>query len=362
MKQKIFIEFDNSKLYDLSIKLYNLFLENNYDVTLLDNNITLNEKLQIINTSQDALIISNKINNDNNNAIEIIYPLRNTDQLAKLLSDNLMKLTTVTKYYQLRSTSNTALDYYEILRNNSNSNGIIFRYGTEILNNNTIPQVIYQTIVNFLNEQNIYTVKSGDSLYSIAKRFNTTVNLIKEINNLTTNNLSIEQKLIIPNNNENNTSSEQNIYTVKSGDSLYSIAKRFNTTVDLIKEINNLTTNNLSIEQKLIIPNNNENNTSSKQNIYTVKSGDSLYSIAKRFNTTVNLIKEKNNLTTNNLSINQKLIIPNNTSSEQNIYTVKSGDSLYSIAKRFNTTVDLIKEKNNLTNNNLSIEQKLIIS
>ena len=65
-----------------------------------------------------------------------------------------------------------------------------------------------------------------------------------------------------------------------------------------------------------------------------------------------------NNLTSNLLNVGQTLRIP---TSETNAYIVKSGDNLYSIARRYNTTVDEIKRKNNLVSNNLSIGQSLII-
>ena len=104
------------------------------------------------------------------------------------------------------------------------------------------------------NSEIIYTVKSGDSLYRIATLYNTTVDEIKSLNNLTSNSLSIGQKLRIPGSGEES-GSDYVTYTVVSGDSLYSIAKKYNTTVNEIKNLNNLSSNLLSIGQVLKIPN-----------------------------------------------------------------------------------------------------------
>ena len=366
---KTIIEYDNIKLKNISDELYNLFLNNSYDTLLLGTNISQEEKNTILNNENNYFLLSNKINSNNN--IEIIYPLKDNNQLAIELDDKLSNITVVNKYYQLRSLTKTNLDYYEIFRNLRNNNGIIIKYGDNILNNQSIPQAIFQVINNYLNNENIYTVKSGDSLYSIARKFNTSVDELKKVNNLSSNLLSIGDKLIIPNNQNNNTNDniDNNTYTVKSGDSLYSISKKFNTSVDELKKVNNLSSNLLSIGDKLIIPNNQNNNTNdiidNNNNTYTVKSGDSLYSISKKFNTSVDELKKVNNLSSNLLSIGDKLIIPNNQSnndnSNSNTYTVKSGDSLYSIARKYNITVDKIKSDNNLTKNLLSIGQKLII-
>lgn len=211
---------------------------------------------------------------------------------------------------------------------------------------------------------NYYIVKKGDSLYSIANRYNTTVSELKTLNNLSTNNLDIGQVLKIPTETSEEAPSEEGeiIYTVKSGDSLYRIASLYNTTIDEIKSLNNLTSNTLSIGQKLKIPGTSEES-STEYVTYTVVSGDSLYSIAKKYNTTANEIKEFNNLDSNLLSIGQILRIPTSTSSESTYlnYTVVSGDNLYSIARRYNTTVDEIKTLNNLTSNTLSVGQTLKI-
>ena len=126
--------------------------------------------------------------------------------------------------------------------------------------------------------------------------------------------------------------------------------------MDKIKNLNNLSNNTITIGQILKIP----SQDSSTNNVtYTVIKGDSLWKIANNYNTTVDKIKEANNLSSNLLSIGQKLIIP---SSENYItYTVKKGDSLWKIANSYNTTVDKIKKLNNLSSNLLSINQKLLI-
>ena len=221
-----------------------------------------------------------------------------------------------------------------------------------------------------------YVVKKGDSLYSIAKRYNTTVKDITRLNNLTSNNLAVGQQLIIAiDDNVTTTPTTYKDYVVKKGDSLYSIANKNNITVDELKKINNLTSNMLSIGQVLKLPTQDKGE---EMTMYTVQKGDSLYSIAKKFGITVDEIKSLNNLTSNNLAIGEQLMIKGSTGDgpinpeeecigtgyaepQYIMYTVQRGDSLYTIARRYNTSVDNIKALNNLTNNNLTIGEQLKI-
>ena len=206
-------------------------------------------------------------------------------------------------------------------------------------------------------EENIYIVQKGDTLYSVAMANNTTVDELKRINNLTSNILSTGQLLKIP-----SALLPESTYIVKKGDSLYSIANKYNTTVDELKRINNLTSNILSIGQVLKLPSDKVSDVEKEENTinYTVQKGDSLYSIARKYSTTIDKIKDLNNLTTNLLSIGQVLLIPTDTNLETT-YTVQKGDSLYSIAKKYDTTVDRLKQLNNLKSNLLSIGQILIV-
>ncbi len=215
-----------------------------------------------------------------------------------------------------------------------------------------------------------YIVKQGDTLYGISNQYGVSVMDIKKVNNLTSNIISVGQNLIIPTTSGNNPSNTF-IYTVQKGDSLYSISKVYGTNVNDLININQLKSNVLSIGQKLIIPENDFVVTEKPSYItYVVKKGDSLYSIAKKYGTSVSTIQKDNGLKSTALSIGQTLRIRTTSTVEvlecygedvTNTYIVKKGDSLYSISKKFNTSVDSIKSKNNLTSNNLSIGQVLKI-
>ena len=94
---------------------------------------------------------------------------------------------------------------------------------------------------------------------------------------------------------------------------------------------------------------------------YTVRSGDTLWLLANRFGTTVDAIKRLNGLMSDNLQIGQVLRIPSEQSAGYFNYTVKAGDTLWLLANRFGTTVDDIKRLNGLAGDNLQIGQVLRI-
>ena len=354
-----------------SLKIPTTLTRDSDETLNMDNRV--NRITSTYGKGKDVIVISNALTSGGENA-EIVYALRNGSTLAKKIADELNSVgIKVEKYYQRRLPSDTALDYNQLIRDTKNNESIIIYYGnidnekeaTFLKNNlNEIGEAIVIAITSYLNipytpiNSNYYIVKSGDSLYSIAKKYNTTINELKQLNNLKSNNLSINQVLKIPTNSEE--FNKYITYTVQKGDSLYSISKKYNTTVDKIKNINNLTNNALSIGQVLKIPSSSKEENTTVTN-YIVKSGDSLYSIAKKYNTSIDKIKQLNNLNSNLLSIGQTLKIPNSNNTTDLTYKVVSGDSLYSIAKKYNTTVDKIKTNNNLNSNLLSIGQILKI-
>ncbi len=333
----------------------------------------VNRILNAYGNNSNVIVVSNHINAGGGDGAEVIYALRNSSTLANDILKNIEATgQNVRKAYQRRLPSDTSKDYYFIHRNTGKTQPIIVEYGfldstgddVDLLKNHyeELTEAVVKGIAEYVGAKyvpisgNYYTVQRGDSLWSIAKKFGVTVNELKDANNLSSNTLSIGQLLKIPTQEQEITS---DTYIVKSGDSLYSIAQKYNTTVDELKKLNNLTSNLLSVGQSLKIPTKSENNYIE----YTVKKGDNLYSIARNYGLTQSELMDYNNLTSNLLSVGQILKIPvsKDSTSQQTTYTVQKGDSLYSIAQKYNTTVDSIKRKNNLTSNLLSIGQKLII-
>ena len=376
------------KDYNLLISkyMYDRFKELGIPVAITrDSDTTLsptdrvNTILNKFGNSSDVILISNHVNSGGGEGAEVIYALRNKDTLAKRILENIGATGQETrKYYQRRLPSDTSKDYYFIHRNTGNLEPLIVEYGfidntkdVEFLKENyeELAEAVISAVANYIGVPykapnglitNTYVVQKGDTLYSIANKLGTTVSELKKENNLTSNTLQIGEVLRIPT--KEIYEEEENIYIVKKGDSLYSIANKYNTTVEELKRINNLTSNILSIGQVLKLPSDKVSDIEKEENTisYTVQKGDSLYSIARKYDTTIDRIKDLNNLTTNLLSIGQVLLIPTDTNLETT-YTVQKGDSLYSIAKKYNTTVDRLKQLNNLTSNLLSIGQILIV-
>lgn len=320
----------------------------------------------------DVIVVSNHINAGGGDGAEIIYALRNNDTFARKIANEFENAgQNVRKYYQRRLPSNPAKDYYYIMRDTPNNETVIVEYGfadstgddiSQLKNNwKKLAEAVTKAIVEYAGgkyvapiDSNYYTVKSGDSLWSISRKLGITVDELKSANNLSSNLLSVGQNLIIPGKEAQATGDE---YVVKKGDTLYSIARKYNTSVDNLKSINNITTDSLAIGQIIKLP----STSSTASDTYIVKKGDSLYSIARTYNTSVDKLKEINNLTSNALAIGQVLKLPSSNASENVVYTVKKGDSLYSIAREYGTTVDAIKKLNNITSNTLSIGQKLLL-
>ena len=254
--------------------------------------------------------------------------------------------------------------YYVNYNKDGNLEEISYQIDEDKIGNNWV--VLACNIVDevknnfFYNEdrqvRKTYKVKKGDNLYDIARKFNTSVETLKMINNLKNDNLELGQILLIEP--PFNIGEEITTYVVKDGETLEDIASKFNTDSETIKKINNLQDNNISEGNILVVP-----ITINKQDnlLYIVKEGDSLYSIAKRFNTSVSELKRLNNLKSNLLTIGTELIVGINSGEKYIYYTVGEDDNIYSIANIYDMTIDEIKSINNLSSNDLVVGEVLKI-
>ena len=93
--------------------------------------------------------------------------------------------------------------------------------------------------------------------------------------------------------------------------------------------------------------------------LYIVKAGDTLYNLAKKYQTTWQELMQVNNMTSTLLRIGKQLIVPGIAKKIE--YYVEEGDTLFSIAKKFKMDMDELKEKNNLNTDDVTLGQLLTI-
>lgn len=241
-----------------------------------------------------------------------------------------------------------------------------------------------------------HKVTKGDTLWSISKQYNLSLKLISDLNNIEDKDiLSIGQ--IIKISQDNLPAADYNMHIVNKGETLWLIARKYNLSVELILATNDIANSELiSIGQEMKIPShknavaetkivnqavidkkndNINNNISQPENaepiVYTVKAGDNLWNISRKYGVSVEVIVSVNNLKEKNLlSLGQKLEIPaigggvsnSNQKQEPTIitYTVVKGDNLWSISQRYDVKMSTIITTNNLKEiSRLSIGQKL---
>lgn len=340
----------------------------------------------LYNNEPNVILISNHINAGGGEGAEVVYSLKNDSTLAQSVLNNIGEAGQIKrKIYQRRLPENPNKDYYYILRETGNLEPILIEYGfidnindaSKLKNNlEDYAEAVVKAVTEYAGydyvkpgeiidiNKEIYIVKRGDTLYSIARDNNISVAELKNINNITNNTIYVGQELYLKNKIvEEEPSENDDIYVVKKGDTLYSISKKLNISINTLKALNKLNTNEIYVGQQLILSN--DKNTE-EYDVYTVKKGDSLWSISQKYNISVKELIELNNLNNLTLQINQKLEVPKTiiVEPEENdteIYIVEKNDTLWSISRKFNISVNELKELNNLTNNLLSIGQELKI-
>jgi LysM repeat protein len=165
------------------------------------------------------------------------------------------------------------------------------------------------------------------------------------------------------------------IHRVDEKETLYAISRRYGVTVSQILEYNATADAGLEVGQILKVPYVPRSKTQQAPgNIHKVAEKETLFSISRMYNVTVDELKQWNNLSDNSLSVGQELVIKKRESvtpvapalppvqSVQNVHTVEAKETLFSIARQYGVTVQQIKEWNNLATEELKIGQKLLVA
>ncbi len=268
-------------------------------------------------------------------------------------------------------------------------------------------------------EELYYKIKSGDNLGAIAEKYGVTVSSLKLWNNLSSSRIVAGETLIIYGNKQrpivnqdkkpepynykqkNYTISDEKIlYRIKSGDNLSYIASKFNVSVEDVQKWNHLQGTKIKSGETLVlyrsVPKTEKKNThtpdvsfSGNKKYYTIQQGDNLSSIAVKFGVSVHELRVWNNLSGNTIYAGKKLVVytdgggqPKQKATNSTVktkgqiivpiernsfgkdvvtYTVNPGDTLWDIAKKYNTSVEKIKQWNGLDTDRIDAGMKLII-
>jgi len=210
-----------------------------------------------------------------------------------------------------------------------------------------------------LTEPITYTVQPGDTLYSLARRYNTSVQAIMQANGMMNTFLRAGSVIWIPASGA--LPAGPIVHIVQPGETLYSLARQYNTTVWAIMAANGLKSSTIYAYRALYIP------TAMQPGpiIHIVMPGETLYTIANHYHTTVPLIMLANGLRDYTIRVYQRLVIPpegwtGGWSGWPNVppggpgevwstYVVQRGDTLYSIARRHGVTVAQLMSANGLS-------------
>lgn len=206
----------------------------------------------------------------------------------------------------------------------------------------------------------IYTVIAGDTIYGIAQKFEISPGAILDVNpGLTPENLQIGQKICLP----IPECPMGKIITVQAGDTIYSLARRYGFSVAQLLEANpGIDPDMLFIGQKICLPKEVEDCADGQ--IYVIKSGDTIYRIARRLGFSVDQILEANpGLDPDSLFVGQKICLPiDGEVCPGQVYKIQAGDNFYQLAQKFKVSVEAIVAANPGVNPNaLQIGQEVCI-
>jgi len=222
----------------------------------------------------------------------------------------------------------------------------------------------------------VHSVNKGESLYNISRRYNISVSDLKSMNNLSSDYIYEGQKLkLIDNGTLPSTSNNFAKHSVKRGETLGQIAENYGVLAQQIRNWNNISGSRIYPGQKLLIQSDKadivQSSTPKKVEYHTIRKGETLSSIASKYDVSINEIKSWNSIDGVNIKAGDRLALNadmmskgsnsvKNESSNPIYYNLKKGENLAIVASKFGISVDQIQKLNsNVNPRRLQIGQKI---
>ena len=228
---------------------------------------------------------------------------------------------------------------------------------------------------------NYYKIKSGDTIGEIAELYNVRASDIRKWNGIYGNKIVAGKTLKIYSDSytgrndittTKTSSGSYSTYTIKKGDNLGAIAEQYGVTASDIRKWNGISGSKIIAGDKLKIytktttqkdVTRTKNVKSDNYSYHRVKRGETISQIAEKYKVSISSIRSWNKLTSNKIIAGKTLKIKNGseilTGDKNNYHLVTRGESLYTIAKKYNTTIQKIKSLNNLSGSKIKAGQKL---
>ena len=270
--------------------------------------------------------------------------------------------------------------------NNLNGNKIVSGQTLKIYSNGTTPSLVESTTSPSGNV-NYHKIKSGETIGSIAEEYKVSASSIREWNSLTSDKIIAGTTLKIyslsspkvdtkKDSHKSELTSESITHQIQSGETIIAISESYGVSVDDIKRWNNLSSSKIVAGKTLIIYSNGNGHKNpvttvtektSKSSTHKVTKGETLGVIAEKYHVSIASIQKLNKINGNKIIVGQELKIPESSSvssqkTKDGLHIVENGETLYSIAIKYNTSVQKIKKLNNLSNSKIIVGQKLKVS